>query len=130
MRYCLLLILSFFHLGAMAADTALETLAPGAPLPEFALPGVDGRNWSQKDFQAAKALVVVFTCNHCPTAQAYEERLKKLATDYKQRGVEVVAISPNDPKSVRLDAPRITPLTFLTFTPGWTNGWLTRLAPR
>jgi peroxiredoxin len=85
----------------MAAEP--PTLAPGASAPDFNLPGVDGRNWSLKDFAAAKVLVVVFTCNHCPTAQYYEERLKKLVADYQPRGVALVAISPNDPKSVRLD---------------------------
>jgi len=45
----------------------------------------------------------VFTCNHCPTAQAYEERIKSLVADYKDKGVVLVAISPNDPKAVRLD---------------------------
>ena len=78
-------------------------LALGAPAPDFTLPGVDGRDWSLKDFDAAKVLVVVFTCNHCPTAQYYEERIKKLVTDYKDKGVAWVAISPNDPKSVRLN---------------------------
>jgi len=48
-------------------------------------------------------LVIVFTCNHCPTAQAYEERIKRLAADYKNKGVALVAISPNDPRAVRLD---------------------------
>ena len=48
-------------------------------------------------------LVVVFTCNHCPTAQAYEDRIKQLAADYKDKKVAVVAISPNDPQAVRLD---------------------------
>jgi len=47
--------------------------------------------------------VVAFTCNHCPTAQYYEERLKELVTDYRDKGVALVAIMPNDPKSVRLD---------------------------
>ena len=51
----------------------------------------------------ARVLVVVFTCNHCPTAQAYEDRVIKLATDYKDKGVAVVAIQPNDPRAVRLD---------------------------
>jgi len=47
--------------------------------------------------------VVVFTCNHCPTAQDYEERIKGIVTDYKARSVAVVAINPNDPKALRLD---------------------------
>jgi thiol-disulfide isomerase/thioredoxin len=64
---------------------------------------VDGRTYALKDFADAKILVAVFTCNHCPTAQYYEERLKQLVTDYKDKGVAVVAIMPNDPNSVRLD---------------------------
>ena len=56
-----------------------------------------------KDFADAKVLVVIFTCNHCPTAQAYEERIAQLHADYKDKGVAVVAISPNDPAAVRLD---------------------------
>jgi len=47
-------------------------------------------------------LVIVFTCNHYRTAQAYEDRIKKLTSDYKNKGVAVVAISPNDPEAVRL----------------------------
>ena len=101
----------FFHaLLALATTTVIaadapriEPLALGAPAPDFTLPGVDGRDWSLKDFAASKLLAVVFTCNHCPTAQAYEERLKKIVEDYQEKGVAVVAISPNDPKSVRLD---------------------------
>lgn len=88
---------------AHGEDPKIETLALGSPAPDFALPGVDGRAWSLKDFNAAKALIVVFTCAHCPTAQAYEERLKKITDDYRPKGVAVVAISPNDPRSVRLD---------------------------
>ena len=85
-----------------AAET-IPTLALGSSAPDFSLPGVDGRNWSLKDFSEAKALVIIFTCNHCPTAQYYEERIKQLVTDYKSKGVALVAIMPNDPKSVRLD---------------------------
>jgi peroxiredoxin len=79
------------------------TLLLGSSAPDFNLPGVDGRNWALKDFAPAKVLAVVFTCNHCPTAQYYEERLKQLVTDYKDRGIAILAIMPNDPKSVRLD---------------------------
>jgi thiol-disulfide isomerase/thioredoxin len=88
---------------AVAADEKIQPLPLGTDAPQFDLPGVDGRNWKLKDFSDAKVLVVVFTCVHCPTAQAYEERLKKIVEDYKSRGVAVVAISPNDPRSVRLD---------------------------
>lgn len=90
-------------LTALAAEFQPATLSLGASAPDFNLPGVDGRNWALKDFAQARVLAVVFTCNHCPTAQYYEERLKKIAADYKDRGVAVAAIMPNDPKSVRLD---------------------------
>ncbi len=87
----------------LAQPAGLKTLDIGASAPDFKLPGVDGRDYTLKDFDDAKVLVVLFTCNHCPTAQAYEERLLKLHADYKDRGVALVAISPNDPLAVRLD---------------------------
>ncbi|MHB1033102.1 MAG: redoxin domain-containing protein [Pirellulales bacterium] len=86
-----------------SAATAVETLAIGSAAPSFNLPGVDGKKHSLADFREAKVLVVIFTCNHCPTAQAYEERIKKLASDYKGKKVALVAISPNDPQALRLD---------------------------
>ena len=79
------------------------TLAIGSAAPDFNLKGVDGKMYSLKSFAKSKILMIVFTCNHCPTAQAYEARLKKITADYKAKGVQVVAISPNDAKSVRLD---------------------------
>lgn len=60
------------------------------------LPGVDDKKHSLDDYQDAKALVVVFTCNQCPVAKAYEDRLIELAKDYKDKGVQVVAINVND----------------------------------
>jgi peroxiredoxin len=86
-----------------SAPKGMKTLRIGAQAPDFELPGVDGRTYRLADLADAKVLAVVFTCNHCPTAQAYEERLVKLYADYKTRGVALVAISPNDPKAVRLD---------------------------
>lgn len=96
---CLLL------LSALVATAATNppVMPLGTPLPDFKLPGVDGRTWTPADFTAAKVLVVVFTCNHCPTAQAYEERIKKLVADYRDRGVALVAINPNHAAAVRLD---------------------------
>jgi peroxiredoxin len=81
----------------------IKTLAIGDAAPDFKLPGVDGRDYSLSDFREARVLVVIFTCNHCPTAQAYEERIIRLHADYKDKGVALVAISPNDPLAVRLD---------------------------
>jgi peroxiredoxin len=89
--------------GGPAWAAQPKTLEIGAAAPEFSLPGVDGKKYSLADFKDANLLVIVFTCNHCPTAQAYEERIKQLAADFKDRGVAVVAIQPNDPSAVRLD---------------------------
>src|SRR5262245_39291504 len=102
MRLFLLLLVGARLLSLCAEEIPHPTLTLGSPAPDFNLPGVDGRNWTLKDFAAAKVLVIVFTCNHCPTAQYYEERLKQLVSDYP-RDVAFVAISPNDPKSVRID---------------------------
>lgn len=75
----------------------VKTLEPGAAAPDFRLPDVDGKYYTLQDFKAARALVVIFTCNHCPTAQAYEDRLIALAADYQNKGAAIVAISPNSP---------------------------------
>jgi peroxiredoxin len=80
-----------------------DTLEIGSPAPDFRLPGVDGKAYSLESFRDAEILVVVFTCNHCPTAQAYEGRIQRLATQYKDQKVALVAISTNDPQAVRLD---------------------------
>ncbi len=68
----------------------------GTEAPAFSLPGTDGRTYSLDSFADAKALLVVFTCNHCPYAQAAEGRIAELARDYADRGLRVVAINPND----------------------------------
>ena len=105
MRLLLILIatLTFALAQSVAQQPDHPILALGSPAPAFTLPGVDGRMHSLKEFARAKLLVVVFTCNHCPTAQAYEERIKKLVSDYRPRGVAFVAINPNHAESVRLD---------------------------
>jgi peroxiredoxin len=80
-----------------------KTLAIGAAAPDFSLPGIDGKTYTLQSFKAAKVLAIVFICNHCPTSQAYENRIIKLTNDYAAKGVSVVAISPNNPSSLRLD---------------------------
>lgn len=68
----------------------------GSKLPDFSLPGIDGKNYSPSSFQNSKVLVVMFTCNHCPYVQAYENRLIKLQKDFKDKGVSFVAVNAND----------------------------------
>ncbi len=87
----------------LRAEDTPATLAIGAAAPDFNLPAVGGKTYRLQDFASSKVLVVVFTCVHCPTAQLYEGRIKKLAADYRDRGVALVAIQPNNPKAVRLD---------------------------
>lgn len=70
-------------------------LEPGAEAPDFSLPDVSGKFYSLNDFKDSKALVIIFTCNHCPTAQAYEDRMIDFTNDYKNKGVAVVGIMPN-----------------------------------
>jgi thiol-disulfide isomerase/thioredoxin len=84
-------------------DNAHPTLAIGSAAPDFSLPGIDGKTHTLAEYKAAKVLVIVFTCDHCPTAQLYESRLKKLVEDYKSQSVQFVMIQPNDPDAVRLD---------------------------
>lgn len=104
-RFALLVLAAgLFTANVVQADPpGLKTLPIGASAPDFNLPGVDGKNHSLKSFADAKLLLVIFTCNHCPTAQAYEQRIIDLHKDYKDKGVALVAISPNDAKAVRLD---------------------------
>jgi thiol-disulfide isomerase/thioredoxin len=99
MRFLLLTLLCF----AALADDVHPTLALGSPAPDFSLPGIDGKTHHLSDYSGSKILVVVFTCNHCPTAQLYESRIKKLADDYRNKNVALVAIQPNDPDAIRLD---------------------------
>ncbi len=80
-----------------------KTLEIGAPAPDFNLPGVDGKTYTLSSFKDAKVLAIVFMCNHCPTSQAYENRVIKLTSDYAAKGVAVIAINPNNPSSLRLD---------------------------
>src|ERR1051325_8049292 len=98
-----LLFLASTSVALAAAEEKPPTLSTGAAAPDFALPGVDGKTHRLSDFSGSKVLVIAFTCNHCPTAQLYEGRIKEIARDYRDRGVAVVAIQPNSPKSVRLD---------------------------
>ena len=89
-------------LSIYAADDP-PTLAIGSAAPAFSLPGIDGKTHSLADYASSKVLAVIFTCNHCPTAQLYETRIKQLVEDYRGKSVAFVAIAPNDPNAVRLD---------------------------
>ena len=101
MRTTIIFFSLFFSVAIFAAD--VQPLAIGDKAPNFKLQGTDGKTYSLRDFRKADVLVVVFTANHCPTAQAYEDRLIQMAEDYESKGVAFVAISSNHPDAVRLD---------------------------
>src|ERR1700722_16827605 len=86
------------HVGADVPPV----LKIGSAAPDFTLPGVDGKTHSLKDYASKKVLVVIFNCDHCPVAQMYEQRIKQLVTDFRDRSVAVVVIMGNDPKAVHL----------------------------
>jgi peroxiredoxin len=78
------------------------TISIGAEVPDFSLPDTEGRRWSVAHYDGAPATVVVFTCNHCPYALAWQDRIEQVARDYAARGVRVLAVNSND--SVRYPA--------------------------
>jgi thiol-disulfide isomerase/thioredoxin len=107
---CFFLLVSLcFLLGILLCTSAgadqseHPTLAIGSSAPDFCLPGVDGQTHCLKDYAASKVLVVAFICNHCPTSQLYETRIKQIAEEYKSKDVAVVAIEPNNPDAVLLN---------------------------
>ncbi len=81
----------------------VKTLEIGASAPDFKLMGIDDKEYTLDSFKDADILAVLFTCNHCPTAQAYEDRVQQYINDYSSKGVKLVAISPNADKAVRFD---------------------------
>jgi len=97
-------LLAIFLLGTLLnAQENHKSLPIGAAAPDFNLPGIDGNNYTLSSFSKANILVIIFTANHCPTAQAYEDRIIKLTNDYKNNNVQVVCISSNSPQALRLD---------------------------
>jgi peroxiredoxin len=86
-----------------AAPEGVVTLAPGAKAPDFDLPGIDGKNHKLSDYDDADILAIVFTCNHCPSAQGAESRLKALVERYQDKSFQLIAISPNAEKGLRIN---------------------------
>jgi peroxiredoxin len=99
--------------GGRGIQANLEhpVLPIGSPLPDFALPGVDGKTHKSSEYGGTRLLALVFESNHCPVSQLYEGRIEKLYEDYRQKGVTLVAINPNNPKTVRLDELGYTDVT-------------------
>jgi peroxiredoxin len=101
-NFALASTLLFLSLTVRAAEDEHPTLAIGSPAPDFSLPGIDGKTRTLSEYKNSQLLAIVFTCNHCPTAQLYETRIKKLVDDFQSKSVAFVAIQPNDPQAIRL----------------------------
>ena len=84
--------------AATNTSTTGEGLAVGDTAPDFALKNIDGKTVSLADYKDAKGYVVIFTCNTCPYAVMYEQRIIELHDKYAAKGYPVVAINPNDPE--------------------------------
>jgi len=88
--------------NSFAQKRELPLLPIGAQAPDFKLRGVDDKYYSLADFKQYDILMIVFWANHCPTAQAYEDRLIAMINKYEPKGVGIIAISPNSPNAVSL----------------------------
>ena len=83
----------------------MANLKPGDKAIAFELPGVDDRRHALADYAEDKgAVAVIFTCNHCPYARAWEDRIIRIQADYAGRGAQVIAINPNDPQKYPADS--------------------------
>lgn len=80
-----------------------KVLEIGAAAPDFSLPGTDGKTYTPADFKDAKALCVIFTCNHCPDSVAAAARTERIYQDYKGKGLALVAVNGNNPAGLTPD---------------------------
>jgi peroxiredoxin len=88
------IFLSSFLIGGNPVSNGYK---PGDVATDFKLKSVDGKNYSMADYKDAKGFIIVFTCNTCPFAVKYEDRINDLAKNYKSKGYILLAINPNDP---------------------------------
>lgn len=90
-------ILFVYLITLVGGNPVLEGYKPGDKATDFKLKSVDGKMYSMADYKSAKGFIVVFTCNHCPFAVKYQDRINELAKKYKPKGYILLAINPNDP---------------------------------
>lgn len=91
-----------FSLFAMILVSASMLVAQGYKIgdkvADFKLKNVDGKMVSLSDFKNSKGAIVIFTCNHCPYAKAYEDRIINIHKKYEDKGFPVISINPNNPE--------------------------------
>ncbi len=86
-----------FSLFLLANTPSTVGYQPGDTAEDFSLKGTDGKMHSLASYKNANGYIIVFTCNHCPFAVMYEDRINDLAKKYMPKGYAVIAINPNDP---------------------------------
>ena len=84
-------LLTFGKFTMQENKLKIDSLIPG-----FCLTGVDDKTYSLNDFSEMKILIVIFSCNHCPYVQAYEDRIMELQNEFEKGGVQIIAINSND----------------------------------
>lgn len=99
-----LIVLMMVAVAGMAFKVADGGYKVGDTAADFKLKNVNGKTVSLADYKSAKGYIVVFTCNHCPYAKAYESRIMALDKQYAGKGYPVIAISPNDPVAEPADS--------------------------
>ncbi len=97
----MMLVSTFNYASNINGITGYE---PGDVATDFSLKNIDGKMVSLADFKDAKGYIVIFTCNHCPYAVMYEDRIVALSKKYSTMGYQVVAINPNDPAAAPDDS--------------------------
>lgn len=90
-------IILIFMSSLLLGNSLSTGYQPGDTATDFKLKSVDGKFYSMADYKDAKGFIVVFTCNTCPFAVKYEDRINDLAKKYKSKGYILLAINPNDP---------------------------------
>jgi len=92
------------RLLVIAGSLLLTGVKVGDKAPDFSLKNVDGKVVSLSDYRSQKGAIVIFTCNHCPYAKLYEDRIIALHQEYAPKGFPVIAINPNAPEIVPEDS--------------------------
>lgn len=106
----------------MAETFSTFTLKPGDPAPDFTLPAPDGTPFSRDNARGPSGILVVFACNHCPFVVMLADALGRVADEFRDRGIGVVAISANDVENYPQDAPE--KMTEFAADHGWNFPYL------
>jgi peroxiredoxin len=97
-------LMTLLLLAATVSLTQAQGYNVGDKATDFKLKNVDGKFVSMADYADAKGFILIFTCNHCPYAVAYEDRMIAIDKEFKAKGFPMIAINPNDPEIAPADS--------------------------